>query len=180
MWSVLQRWSYWIFEHPQWRIWNDSARGLWRRRSHHLPGGTARHSGDVTRDLVIDSTSPLFHVAKTNCLNMGPSCLIIRPTGPFFYIFAGCNFRLKTEFLCTPSLTHPSVKMVVDGACRDGIHGGSGASPLSLKVLKSLFPHVKLSVKANRAFSCSFSSPYYPLCLGLHVIHSFVQDVTWR
>lgn len=73
-------------------------------------------------------------------------------------------FVSKLSSCTPPSLSHLSVKMVLEGTRRSGIPVGTGAIPLTLDVLKSFYPHVKLSCRADCVFghhACSCFLPYY-------------------
>lgn len=79
-------------------------------------------------------------------------------------------FASKLVSCYPPSMTHPSVKMVVEGSRRSGIQAGSGANPLTIKVLKELYFHVNLSTRAGRVFWAACLLMFFSLLRISHLV----------
>lgn len=81
-------------------------------------------------------------------------------------------FASKLANCTPPSLSHPSVKMVLEGSRRIGIPGVSGAIPLTVDVLKSLYFHVNLSTRAGQVFWAACLLMFFSLLRISHLVET--------
>lgn len=90
-------------------------------------------------------------------------------------------FASKLSSCAPPSLSHDSVKLVLEGTRRTGIVGGSGATPLTILVLKKLFPHVNTSRRVDCVLWAACLLMFFTLLRISHVVESahtlLIKDV---
>lgn len=86
--------------------------------------------------------------------------------------FQAVIFASKLSHCAPPCTSNPCVKLVLEGAKRNGFVSGSGAVPITLSILKTLFPHVKISKRINKVFWASCLLMFFSLLRVSHITES--------